>query len=542
MTVPEPSSNDPSPAQTSLWPAIKHALHSVFLRSGWIIPLILICGGIVALAHFLAEAKGSTTTGLGRQLARTLLLLLPGLFLLLIRTRGWKRILTATLIFVPAAIAWLLHDSHHVVAGAIVGETGGVPVPGAYAVHRYLVAAALLSPLFILALAPWATIIDRYLLREFSVPFLLSLVAFFSIWLVFDLNDHLSDFREHRPRWGEIIEFYTVQIPHILTKTSEAAVLIATVYALTRLSRSNELTAILASGRSMGRTLLPLFLAGVYISFLHLVFNYQMAPQGEGTKEFLLDQFSGDLKTAMATKHLYVNERDRRTWFIGEIPFRLESEELRYVDIQEQDSQNRRTRAIQAASATWDSQRRLWVFYRAWVTQFQTDGTAPRSVFQLWHYEPGWVETPWQLVNRRMEPDYLGVPDLLSYLKTSQRDGLPNPSPFLTNFHHRWAEPWGCFTILFIAAPLGMVFPRRGILGGVASAIFLFGAILFLTELFLALGKSGYLPPLTAAWLTNLIFLLLGGIFLYLRARNQSVRVPRLRARRARTTLLKTNT
>jgi lipopolysaccharide export LptBFGC system permease protein LptF len=124
------------------------------------------------------------------------------------------------------------------------------------------------------------------------------------------------------------------------------------------------------------------------------------------------------------------------------------------------------------------------------------------------------------------------VPGLLSYVRTNRRDGLPPALPYLTTLYHRWAAPWGCFTIIFIAAPLGIVYSRRGILGGVASAIFLFGAIIFLTELFLSLSKGGYLPALAAAWLANGIFLVLGGIFLYLRARNRSVRLPRLRALR----------
>ena len=253
-----------------------------------------------------------------------------------------------------------------------------------------------------------------------------------------------------------------------------------------------------------------------------------------GKKESLLDQFSGDQKTAIATKHLYVNKQEgrTRTWYIGEIPLKLEAEGLRFIDIQEQDADQRRTRAIEASSATWDNESRRWSFHRAHVTLFPGDGTAPQSKYHEWHHENNWGETPWQLINQRMEPDYLGVPGLLSYVRTNRRDGLPPALPYLTTLYHRWAAPWGCFTIIFIAAPLGIVYSRRGILGGVASAIFLFGAIIFLTELFLSLSKGGYLPALAAAWLANGIFLVLGGIFLYLRARNRSVRLPRLRALR----------
>ena len=93
----------------------------------------------------------------------------------------------------------------------------------------------------------------------------------------------------------------------------------------------------------------------------------------------------------------------------------------------------------------------------------------------------------------------------------------------------RWAAPWSCLIVVFVAAPMGIVFSRRGVLGGVATAVFLFAAILFLTELFLSLGKSGYLRPEVAAWLTNIIFLGIGSCLLYARAGNRTLRFPRLR-------------
>lgn len=520
MTATDPHEPESPPAASHLpWPEkCRLAIERAVLHSRWLLILTCVLGLIAMVA---GQGQRSEAT-LSFQMARGVFLFLPALALLVIRSAGsWAQVLWTSLIFFPLAAAWTLHDLGS--AQVTSSQFGEVPVPEAFTIRRYLVAAAIASPVLMMAALRRATLLDRYLLREWIFPFLFCLVAFFSIWLVFDLNDNLGDFREHNPSWADILNFYVVQIPHIFTKIAEAAVLIATVYALSRFSRSNEFTAILSSGRSLGRTLLPLFLCGSYISFLYLVFNYQWAPLGEGKKEFLLDQFSGDQKTAIATKHLYINEKDRRTWYIGEIPYALDSEELRVVDIQEQAADNHRTRSIQAASASWDLESGRWTFYRAYITEFPREETqAPRSVYREWHHEHDWRESRWQVVNQRMEPDYLGVPGLISYVKTTERDGLPRPHAYLTNLQHRWAAPWGCFTILFIAAPLGISFSRRGILGGVASAIFLFGAILFLTELFLALGKSGHLAPLGAAWLANLVFLLLGGLFLYLRAGNRS--------------------
>ena len=536
MTPSDPPPTDVPAPKFHFWKSLREAIRHVFLQNSWIIPLALILGGATAVMGYLADGRQEVPSPASLQIVRALLLLLPGLLLLVIRTRGWVQLLGASLVCVPAALAWYVGDQGSSVS--TMSQIGSIPVPDAYVMRRYLIMAGLLSPILVLWGYQQTTLLDRYILREFLAPFFFCLIAFFSIWLIFDLNDNLSDFREHRPTFRDILNFYFVQIPHIFTKIAEVAVLIATVYALSRFSKSNEFIAMLGSGRSLGRTLLPLFCAGIYISFVYLVFNYQLAPQGEGKKESLLDQFSGDEKTTSATKHLFINRvKDlTRTWYIGEIPYYgdadgdRETEELRFLDIQEQDADNRRIRSLQASSATWDSATKTWVFERTLVTTFGTDDLAPLQEYKARHVETNWTETPWQLVNQRMDPDHLGVPGLLSYVRTNARDGLEPPLPFLTNLYHRWAAPWGCFAILFIAAPLGITFSRKGLLGGVASAVFVFGAVLFLTELFLALGKSGYLRPALAAWLANGIFLVLGGLFLYLRARNRTLRLPRLRA------------
>ena len=38
-------------------------------------------------------------------------------------------------------------------------------------------------------------------------------------------------------------------------------------------------------------------------------------------------------------------------------------------------------------------------------------------------------------------------------------------APYRTQLHYRWALPWVCLLVVFIAAPLGIVYNRRGILG-----------------------------------------------------------------------------
>ena len=91
--------------------------------------------------------------------------------------------------------------------------------------------------------------------------------------------------------------------------------------------------------------------------------------------------------------------------------------------------------------------------------------------------------------------------------------------------------------VVFIAAPLGIGFSRRGVLSSVAASIVLVFSMNFLTHLFLALGEGSRIPSWTAAWMPNLMFTVIGLYLLYLRSTNRDglgFNLIRLRRRVAR--------
>jgi lipopolysaccharide export LptBFGC system permease protein LptF len=70
-----------------------------------------------------------------------------------------------------------------------------------------------------------------------------------------------------------------------------------------------------------------------------------------------------------------------------------------------------------------------------------------------------------------------------------------------------------CLVTVLLAVPLSIHFSRRGGGSGIFLAVVLSVMMLFISTITLALGESGSLIPLLAAWLPNIIF---AGIGLYL--------------------------
>ncbi|RZA04980.1 MAG: LptF/LptG family permease [Moraxellaceae bacterium] len=126
---------------------------------------------------------------------------------------------------------------------------------------------------------------------------------------------------------------------------------------------------------------------------------------------------------------------------------------------------------------------------------------------------------------------YLSVPELREYLRYNGDFPPKQLAPYRTNLADRLAFPWSCFVVVFIAAPLGIVFSRRGVLAGVASSLFIFFIMILLRHLFLALGKGGRIDPFMAAWLPNVFFFGVGLVLLYLRSANREL--PKFLRRRA---------
>ena len=77
-------------------------------------------------------------------------------------------------------------------------------------------------------------------------------------------------------------------------------------------------------------------------------------------------------------------------------------------------------------------------------------------------------------------------------------------------FHMKFSVPLATFAAALISAPLGMLFSRLGPYIGVALSVILVFLYYTAMQTFQAMGQAGYLHPVLAAWLQNLIFGVVG--------------------------------
>ena len=122
-------------------------------------------------------------------------------------------------------------------------------------------------------------IISRYVVREHAGPFAFALIALTSLMLLNFISRQMGELVGKGLPWKVIGQFFMLSIPFTIALTVPMSVLVAVLYAYTRLASENEVTALKANGVSPWRLVTPAIIGGVFMSMGLLAFNDQVLPR-----------------------------------------------------------------------------------------------------------------------------------------------------------------------------------------------------------------------------------------------------------------------
>ena len=191
-------------------------------------------------------------------------------------------------------------------------------------------------------------IVSKYILKQHAVPFVFAISATTSIMLLNQIAKRFGDLVGKGLPWGVIVEVFALSIPFIVAMTLPMAVLVAVLYAFSRLSTDNELTALKANGVSLGALMRPLLIAASGVAVIAFLFSDHVLPRSNHRLRTLLTDIARK-KPTFALKEQVINEVQRARFFlragrINQSTFQLHDVTL--YDMGEQD----RSRVVYADS------------------------------------------------------------------------------------------------------------------------------------------------------------------------------------------------
>lgn len=356
---------------------------------------------------------------------------------------------------------------------------------------------------------PLMKLIDRYILRNVLVPFLCCMGAFLMLFVIFDLFDHLSDFLEAHTATALIFRYYLLLIPSVLIYIVPISILLGVLYGLSLLTRSNELTAMRASGVSLNRLMVPLILFGFIASLLLLFVNETVAPwSAYWTNQFIrAEKHKGDVSFYITHDLPYKHPTSRRIWMIGE--FDRQTYDLKDIDVIQQREDGSDASRLHADAGQWLDGK--WWFTGTTQQDLDEDGypIGPPRIEER-RAMTDWVETPRDLINVTKDPEFLSSLELIDFLHTHQHLSRDTLARNEVNLHYRLAMPWTCLIVTLMGLPIGAHTGRKGAFRGIAMALGFFFAFYVMINFGMALGKQQKILPWLSVWLPNILFFAIG--------------------------------
>ncbi len=351
-------------------------------------------------------------------------------------------------------------------------------------------------------------VLGRHVGVAFLRTFALTILSFVAIYILADFFDRFHIFLQHDASLAAIARLFLYRMPLIMTQVAPLAVLAGGLIGLGLLARQNEFVAMRACGVSVWQVLLPLALIALVISALTFVWNETVVPASARRWHQVWHR---DIKQ----RHSQGVFTGREFWYHGGAGFynvdRVvpRRRQLIGLTIYQLGPEFRPARVIRAASASWNG--RTWELHEPRTLEF--DSEPSREVAGA----PAGFALPETLDDFRVvsvEPEEFSYRMLRDQIASLRAKGV-DASESWVDLHLKIALPAASFVLMLVAVPLAVRGTRVSSLPAAVGLGFVIGFAYFIVLAFArALGQTGALPPLLAAWTSNLLFVLIGAYHL----------------------------
>lgn len=349
--------------------------------------------------------------------------------------------------------------------------------------------------------------LDWYIFKSFILTFFIALILIIGIVIIFDISEKIDDFvKNEAPLKAIIVDYYLNFIPYFINMFSPLFVFITVVFYTSRQAANSEIIAILSSGVSYRRMLMPYMAVAAIITGLSLMLNLYVIPKSNATRlEF--EQTYVKKRSAAKTRNIhyqiapgeFVYVESFSQWNKTAYKFTLENIE-----------DNRLVSKLSAESAQWDSTMDGWRL-RRYVLRDYADGLEDRvqcgerldTVIALklsdFYFNEKTVQT-------------LSIKNLNALIETQKMRGDSNVMYAEIEKNNRYALPFSAFILTIMGVALSSRKKRGGIGWNLGLGIGLaFTYILFMrfSQMFV---YAGTMSATIALWLPNVIFAIIAAI------------------------------
>jgi len=353
-------------------------------------------------------------------------------------------------------------------------------------------------------------ILDRYMLRSFTMVFLWCLGMFVIIAVISDIFSYIDKIVTYRIPIASIVAFYVFYAPALIIQVVPIAVLIGTIYILGDLNKHNEIIAMKASGVSLWRIIGPLLMVGTIISGIVFIVNDRVVPTSSRIAQIIrkdeLEKHKSTGGTPKIIENVAVYGSGNKLIFAR--TYDAGRKTLEDIIIHRHDKHLNLISKTTAKQGRWDGKQ--WIFYDTITYTVDNSGRILGEPQFDAERTMDIEERPSDFIKREWRSEFMSYRELKRYIENFKGSGIKLLRTLEVELHYKISFVFISLIIILIASPFALITTRGGIIVGVGMGIAI-GLLYYGTiAVSLALGKLGPFPALVSAWLPNLLFACLG--------------------------------
>jgi len=351
-------------------------------------------------------------------------------------------------------------------------------------------------------------ILDKYILRSLILVFISCLLLFFFLYIIVDAFSNLDEILDRKVEFATLIEYYLSFLPIIFVQTAPIACLVAGLFTLSNLNINNEIIAMRTAGLNFWQISKPIISFGLVISVLILTANELIVPRAVTVSDKIKNErmvYEMERSKKNVVHNLTFLGLENRLYFIN--TFDPNNKTVEGITILEQDNNQNLKAKIIALNGGW--RKKQWKFYKVQVLNFDINGQMTEGIQYFEEKIMDITETPADFLRQQIQISSMNIKQLNEYISKFKYSGaLAVLRNLHVDLHQKIAYPFSCLLILLTGLPLALTTKKRKGLAFASLGLCLVIGFLFyvINAVALALGKSGIIVPILAAWMANIVF------------------------------------
>ncbi|MBV4356970.1 LptF/LptG family permease [Parasegetibacter sp. MAH-26] len=349
-------------------------------------------------------------------------------------------------------------------------------------------------------------ILDWYILKNFLVTFVFTIMTITTIAVVIDVSEKTDDFVRSGLSFGGIVtKYYFGFVPFIVSMIFPLIVFIAIIFFTSKMAARTETVAILASGIPYNRMLRPYFMGGILLAVVLWLLMAFVIPRAQEIRSNFqttyIDRNSGYVPGGTNNSSDFYFRADSNT-FVG----------LRYYDTArkaansfflEKIRNNTVYYNLRGDNIHWDTATKKWSADR--VQERTIDGLHEKlTTHQTMTLNLNVL--PKDLRKDEYLKDKLTTPELRAFIRAEQQRGGEGLNNYIVELNRRNATPVAILILTVIGVSVAARKTRGGSGLNLAIGIVMAASFVVMDKFSTVFSTKGNLHPMLAAWLPNIIY------------------------------------